>query len=173
MKAALVVAGACALIAFPLAREAMASGAFRKDRAAVMIYEGRDRVISIVPNADSANIALIMLTQWTGRDVHKAELAGRPCVGVALFSKWDWGRLMAAGRAPDDVLPTETPLRLRLYAATGMMPAAIEDITAGKAWEAVGLDPQHLSKTPAAVAAFAAWSIPNRMKAAKGPCTVE
>jgi len=172
MKAALVVAGACALVAFPLAREAMASGALRKDRAAMMIYEGRDRVISVVPNADSANVALIMLTQWVGRDVNKAALAGRSCVGVALFSRFDWGRLTAAGRAPAEIRPAETPLRLRLYPATGMMPAAIEDITAGKAWEAIGLDPASL---PTALRGFAydTWSIPKHVKAAKGPCTVE
>jgi hypothetical protein len=111
-----------------------------KDRAAIMYYTGRDSVISLVPAADSANLALILLTQWQGDTVRLSTLANRPCLGVALFSRGEWAALASAGKLPGDIRPRDAAWRIRIYPATRSAPIAIHDLATGHAYRAIGLE---------------------------------
>jgi hypothetical protein len=147
-----------------------------KDRAAMMVYEGRDRVIALVPYADSANLALIVLKQWQGDVVARPQLADRPCVGVALFTKSEWAQLTASGRRPSDVRPSEAAMRLRLYPATKAARAAVEDIGEGTAYVAIGLEHSQntmpRTRTDSVMGRFK-WSVQAYVDSARGPCTAE
>src|ERR1051325_11690827 len=113
MRIALAALGAYLLAAFTTPSENN-----RKDRAAMMIYDGRDHVIAFLPHADSANLALILLTQIEGDSVSRPQLAGRSCVGVALFSRSEWAQLTASGRTPTNIRPSEATMLLSVYPAT-------------------------------------------------------
>jgi hypothetical protein len=136
----------------------------------MMIYDGRDRVISVVAHPDSANLALILLHQWEGSNVPVERLAGRPCIGIALFSRSDWARLMASGRTPADIKPSETPLRKRLYPAHGSDSAAVFDIATGKANVAVAF---YEHDKAVASRKLTPWSVKTHTEKATGVCTVE
>jgi hypothetical protein len=142
----------------------------RKDRAAVMIYDGKDRVISVVAQHDSANLALILLHQFEGSNVPVERLAGRPCIGVALFSKSDWARLMADGRKPEDIKPSETPMRKRVYPASGPDSAAVFDIATGRGNVAAAF---YAWDEAATTKKLEPWSVKVLTDKATGPCTVE
>ena len=136
----------------------------------MMIYDGKDHVIALVPHADSANLALILLHQWEGSSVPVEKLAGRPCIGVALFSKSDWAALMASGRKPEDIKPSETPMRKVIYSAQGSDSAAVLDVATRKANVAIAF--YEMDKW-AATATRGAWSIQAYARKATGPCTAE
>jgi hypothetical protein len=167
MKLFILAAAGVALVAAAPARPS----AF-KDRGAMMLYEGRDHVLSVVPRADSANIALILLRQWEGDAVKPEQLAGRSCLGVALFSRTQWEQFMYAGRKPADILPGEASMRLRVYRATDAAPPAVQDIVTGKAWVAVAL--QELAKPGTVINKTKwDWSVKSLVDSVRGPCTVE
>jgi hypothetical protein len=171
MKIAIVAAGACLVAAFtaPSAENRL------KDRAAMMVYDGRDRVIALMPYADSANLTLI-LTQIQGDSVTRQQLANRSCVGLALFSKWEWSILTAGGRKPSDIRPSEASIRFRLYPATKDARAAVEDIRDGKAYVALGFEWAENPPPPAPgkpATQPIKWSIPGYAARAQGPCTAE
>ena len=123
-----------------IAGATIGAAAVPKDRAAIMYYTGRDSVISLVPLADSANLAMIVLTQWQGDTVRQSSLAGRPCLGVALFSRIEWAALASAGKQPGDIRPRDAAWRIRIYPATSSAPAAIHDLASGHVYRAIGLE---------------------------------
>ncbi|HEY9226987.1 MAG TPA: hypothetical protein VIP11_10090 [Gemmatimonadaceae bacterium] len=129
MRIAVVVVTACVIAA------STASSGHRKDRAAMMIYEGRDRVVALLP-ADTANLTMI-LSQLEGDTVAAPQLADRPCIGVALFSNREWAALTAT-RKPSEVRPSEATLRLRIYPATANARVAVENLQERHAYVAEG-----------------------------------
>jgi hypothetical protein len=157
MKLPMLIVGAALVL--------LTDRAVPKDRGALMLYHGRDSVISIIPQADSANLALIMLRQWTGDPVAPAQLAGRSCLGVALFSKAEWATLMASGRTPEQIRPAEASMRLRVYPPTATAPAATQDISTRDAWVAIAF--QEVEKSSVT------WSVKTRAEKTRGPCTAE
>jgi hypothetical protein len=173
----LLVAVAAATIAVATAApRSMTAESRLKDRAAMLVYDGRDRVIATIPHADSANLALIMLKQWEGDAVPRQKLAGRPCVGIALFSRLEWAQLTANGRKPSDIRPSEATMRLRLYPAVTGARAVVEDIGQGTAHIAIGLEEvQNWKQKTAADSARGPfrWSIQAHLDRARGPCTAE
>ena len=161
MKSVILALGASLVAAGWTTRTETPEAARLKDRAAMMIYDGRDRVIALIPQADSANLALILLQQWEGELVPKAQLSDRSCVGVALFSKAEWAAFLGRGLKPADVRPSQASLRLRLYPASGDRPPAVQNVQTDSARVALGLQ-RH-----------ATWSLRTYVDAAKGPCMVE
>lgn len=170
MKRSVIAAGAGVLALVAIAQAAPTSTALRKDRAALMIYDGKDRVISLVTQADSANLALILLHGWEGSDVPIEKLEGRPCIGVALFSKSEWWKLLATGRKPEEFKPSETSMRKRLYPARGNDSAAVFDIATGKATVAAAF---YQWDKAIAERSIPQWSVRSYVDRATGPCTVE
>ena len=175
MRIALAVVGICVSGAFVAQPVTTPSAVALKDRGAMMIYDGTDHVLALVPYADSANLALILLQQWQGDPVERSRLAGRPCVGVALFSKTEWGLLLARGRKPDEVHPSEAALRLRVYPATPDARAAVEDIGAGTAHIAIGIEQGSSSAGPQPRGAKTpfTWSLQAHLDKARGACTAK
>ena len=174
MKIALAVVGIC--VAGGFAAPHVTTPAPFKDRAAMMIYDGTDHVLSLVPHADSANLALILLQQWEGDPVALSQLADRPCVGVALFSRTEWAQLLTRGRTPEDVRPAEASLRLRVYPATLNARAAVEDIHAGTAHVAIGIEQAASAGVrPRGTSASEPfrWSVQAYVDKARGACTAK
>ena len=174
LRIAFVAASACVIAAFTAP-----SPTVPKDRAAMMIYEGRDRVVALLP-ADSANLADIILA-GQGDTVALSQLTDRPCIGVALFSNKEWAALIASGRKPSEVRPSEATRRLRVYPATTNARATVENIQERIAYVAVLLEFSQTYRQPPAGADSATrsrykplkWSIQARLDSARGPCTVE
>jgi hypothetical protein len=163
----------CLVAAFSAPSPTTGSSARLKDRAAMMIYDGRDRVIARLP-ADTANLALIVLTQMEGDVVARSQLSNRACIGVALFSNREWATLTAS-RKPSEVRPSEATMRLRLYPATPTARATVENIQKRTAYVAIGLE---LLQNPPPRAPFNAgvpleWSVQARLDSARGRCSVE
>jgi hypothetical protein len=119
-----------------------------KDRAAMILYEGRDHVVSVIPYADSANLTLILLRQMEGDAVKPEQLAGRSCIGVALFSTYEWAQATRFGRKPADAQPGEASMRMRVYPSTPTAPPVVQDVVTGAAWVSVAL--QMAAESPAA-----------------------
>ena len=170
MKRLVLSAGALLLAMVAISHASPRPTAIRKDRAALMIYEGRDRVISLVPHSDSANLALILLHQWSGSKVPVERLANRPCIGVALFSNSDWARLLASGRRPEDIEPSDTPMRKRIYPAHGSDSAAVYDIASRTANVAAAF---YAVEEAAITRHVPRWSLKLMADKATGVCSVE
>ena len=128
----------------------------------MMIYEGRDRVVALLP-ADTANLALIIFSQMEGDAVPQSQLTGRPCIGIALLSNKQWAALIARGRRPSEVRPSEATMRLRVYPAAANARATVENIQERSAHVAIGLE--HLSPLK--------WSVQAHLDSARGRCSVE
>src|SRR5262245_28896313 len=170
MRSAIAVTSAYLVAVFTTPLLARTSNSVLKDRAAMLIYEGRERVLARVPFSDTANLALIVLTQMEGESVTRSQLANRPCIGVALFSKYEWA-VVTANRNPDEVRPSEAAMRLRVYPATQTVRAAVENIQGRRAHVAVGLEemrnPRNGPRYPLD------WSIQAYLDSARGRCTAE
>lgn len=173
MRIALIAAGACLLAAAAVPR---------KDRAAMMIYEGRDRVVALLP-ADTANLALIVLSMRESETdtVALSQLANRPCIGIALFSIKEWKALTVDGRTPSEVRPSEATMRLRVYPASATARATVENIMERKAYVSLGLEwlqnPLLAARTRADSAKVRQkpldWSVQAQLDNARGRCAVE
>jgi hypothetical protein len=167
-----VIAGAASLFALlGVSPRTIVSEHRLKDRAAMIVYEGRDRVLSVLPYADTANLALILFTQIQGDSVSRASLTGRPCIGLALFSKNEWAQLTAT-RRPTDVRPSEAFMRLRLYPARTGSPAAVQHVQTGEAYVALGLEYAQNGFPPTKWPSLK-WSVQTYLDSARGPCTAE
>ena len=99
MKTAVLAGSACLVVALTAPSAIPSSRVLLKDRAAMMIYQGRDSIVALLPQ-DTANIALIILSMSEGDSVAPSQLVDRPCIGLALFSNKEWTALMASGRRP-------------------------------------------------------------------------
>ena len=170
MKLLILAASAGLLAILTLVQGAMAPAAVRKNQAAMIIYEGKDRVLSLVSEADSASLAEILLRQSQGSAVAAERLSGRPCIGVALFSKPDWARLVANGRRPEDIGPADARVRLRVYPASATDSAAVQDVATGTAYVAIAFYPRRgMSSRWNADR----WSVKAHADRASGACAVE
>jgi hypothetical protein len=149
------------------------AAAVPKDRAAIMYYAGRDSVISLVPSADSANLAMILMTQWQGDSVPLDRLKGRPCLGVALFSRGEWAQYTMSGRRPEELRPRDAAWRIRVYPASRSDPIAIHDLMSGKAFHAIGLDAEYLRKAGATGPHPLLPAVESRMGTLRGACSVQ
>ena len=144
-----------------------------KDRAAIMYYTGSDSVISLVSSADSANLAMILMTQWQGDSIPLDRLKGRPCLGIALFSRGEWGQFTASGRRPEDLRPRHAAWRIRLYPASQSDLVAIHDLLNGKVYHAIGLDAAYLRKSGFTGPHPLLSSVESRMGTLHGACGVQ
>jgi hypothetical protein len=169
MRSTIAVTSAYLVAAFTTPLLVPTSNGVLKDRAAMLIYDGRDRVLARLPFRDTANMALIVLVQMEGDRVARSQLANRPCIGVALFSNYEWAALATIGRKPEDVRPSDAAMRLRIYPATEKMHAAVENIQERRAYVAVGLEAM---KDPRARVPLT-WSVQTHLDSARGRCTVE
>jgi hypothetical protein len=181
MKIAVVVVSAWLVAAMTAPSPILRSPVLRKDRAAMLIYEGRDRVVARLP-ADTANLALILLSMRESESdtVALSQLANRPCIGIALFSTREWAALTAGGRQPSDVRPSEATMRLRVYPATTNARAAVENIQQRIAYVSLGLEfaqnPLLAARTRADSARAGKplkWSVQAMLDSAHGHCSVE
>ncbi len=168
------------LILAALAGTTIGAATLPKDRAAIMYYTGSDSVISLVPSADSANLAMILMTQWRGDSVPVARVVGRPCLGVALFSHIEWGKYLTTGRRAEDLKPKDASWRLRIYAPSGKEPITIQEVSTGMTYHAIGLDRDFIrkqaltSRNPGEILEVPLWSsVENRLGNLKGACDVK
>lgn len=181
MRIAVIAGSACLLALLTAPSPTLPSKTPRKDRAAMMIYEGRDHLVALLP-ADTANLALIILSMRDGDAVAQSQLADRPCIGIALFSNREWTALIASGRKPSEVRPSEATMRLRVYPATPSARATVENIQERIAYVAIGLEYLQNPPPPRTRADSARspvtgpplkWSVQARLDSARGRCAVE
>jgi hypothetical protein len=166
------------LLLVAVAGVTLGAGAVPKNRAAVMYYTGSDSVISLVASADSANIALLLTTGLEGDSIPSARLGGRPCLGVALFSRAEWAGYAADGRRPEDLKPRDAALRIRIYGPSASEPITVQNVVTGKAHHGIGLDLPALQKAaksdkPAPMVEQFAAAVANRMGTLRGACSVQ
>lgn len=155
----------------------------------MMLYDGRDRVVALFPK-DTANLAdvLLSLHESDNDTVALSQLTNRPCIGIALFSTKEWSALLAGGRQPSEVRPSEATTRYRVYPATQNARVTVENIEQRIAYVSIGLEfarnPLAWAKTRADSARtaetrwmkdgrHALWSVLAQLDSARGRCSVE
>ncbi|MEX1184819.1 MAG: hypothetical protein WEF86_16555 [Gemmatimonadota bacterium] len=120
------------------------SSVLRKDKAAALLYGGMLEQNRLIARADSANLLDILLLRTRGGAVSApADLAGRPCYGIALFTLAEWARLGRDVRESSDIDPRLAATRFRFYPAVGDLPPVVElpaqPGQTSEAWVALGV----------------------------------
>jgi hypothetical protein len=144
-----------------------------KDRAAIMYYSGRDSVLAFLPSADSANAASVFIAGIEGDSVPTPQLAGRPCIGLALFSRAEMAKSIEDGKRPEDLRPRDAAYRLVVYGATGSRPMAVHNLVKGRIYEAIFFDEEWHRKAGSTGRIPLKGTIERFLAGRNGGCTAE